>query len=121
MHVAPDTVARVLALYPHGECSVCLGRMRRPHETVDMPKLISIQSGGLHACPVAAAIVISARSGTVWVTRAGDLRDHVVKTGQSVHLVGNGRVVVQALGGGACIALTTGQNLPADTTSLTWC
>ncbi len=41
--------------------------------------------------------VLYALSGTVWVTREGDSRDHVLGPGGTFRVEGPGRIVVQAL------------------------
>lgn len=41
---------------------------------------------------------VVAIDGTVWVTQAGDPRDHVLHPGERLALGGRGRVAIQALG-----------------------
>lgn len=106
--MAEDTVPRIRNLCPSTRMPVCLGSSAGADDSDAMEQLIDIESGGLHACPVAAVVTITAHRGTVWVTHAGDLRDHVITSGRSLHLIGSRRVVVQALGGNAQFALATG-------------
>ena len=47
---------------------------------------------------------MSVVSGRVWLTRAGDERDHVLGVGESIRIGGPGSAVVEALGRGAEIA-----------------
>lgn len=48
-----------------------------------------------------APIVVVAREGTLWVTAAGDGRDHVLGPGDSVSYAPGVHVVVEAIGGEA--------------------
>jgi hypothetical protein len=43
------------------------------------------------------ARVLRCRAGVVWVTREGDARDYVLRTGEELRLEKGGRVVVQAI------------------------
>lgn len=47
----------------------------------------------------AAAAAILVETGSVWVTRAGDRRDHVLSQGQRLTVDNDGAVVLMALGG----------------------
>ena len=46
----------------------------------------------------AAGVRVEARAGAVWITQDHDLRDVVLKEGESYTLPGDGRAIVQAFG-----------------------
>ena len=58
---------------------------------------IALESGQVVTLDDARGTRIVTRTGSVWVTEEGDVRDHVVGPGEVLMVAHNGRTVVQAL------------------------
>jgi len=55
---------------------------------------------------------VRCRSGRLWVTQAGDSRDHLLGAGQEVLLLRGGRVVIHALEESLCAPEVPGRRTP---------
>jgi hypothetical protein len=60
---------------------------------------------------------LTAVSGTVWITQAGDIRDVILARGQSFVLDRNGRAVLYALKDSAVVVAPAGRIAAADSTA----
>ena len=58
---------------------------------------LSLRSGQVLTLDGAKGLRISSRTGTVWITEEGSVKDHIVGPGDSLILAHGGRTVVQAL------------------------
>ena len=58
---------------------------------------LTLETGQVVTLDDACGTRITTRTGTVWVTEEGDMRDHVVGPGEALVLTRNGRTLVQAL------------------------
>ena len=64
--------------------------------------------------PGRTGVRIRCRSGRLWVTQAGDPRDHLLGAGQELLLTRRGRVVITALAESLCLPEAPGRRaLPA--------
>jgi hypothetical protein len=60
--------------------------------------LVALPRGTLWSQPVRlSGLTLTCHEGWIWLTREGDMMDHVLTAGRSVRLDGPGLVVVQAL------------------------
>jgi hypothetical protein len=63
--------------------------LEAPVLALDMGEVITLDD--------AAGVRIQARTGTVWVTEEGDLKDHIIGAGDAFVISRRGRTLVQAL------------------------
>ena len=61
--------------------------------------IIELEGHGLLPLGEAAGARLRCLEGAVWITEEGDRNDYVLKSGQSHTLSGEGRALVQAMGG----------------------
>ena len=76
--------------------------------TAHNPDQVSLAPNDLLALTLAQPTALHVRSGALWVTQAGDHRDHFLRAGQTMQLAPGRLTVFQAEQGGAQASIAPG-------------
>lgn len=77
-------------------------------------KPLRLPARAVHCIEDGKGLEVTAVSGTVWITQAGDMRDVILARGQSFVLDRNGRAVLYALKDAAIVVAPAGHIAAAD-------
>jgi len=77
-------------------------------------KPLRLPARAVHCIEDGKGLEVTAVSGTVWITQAGDIRDVILARGQSFVLDRNGRAVLYALKDAAIVVAPAGHIAAAD-------
>ena len=80
-------------------------------------KPLRLPAQATHCIEDGKGLEVTAVSGTVWITQAGDIRDVILARGQSFVLDRQGRAVLYALKDAAIVVASAGHIAAADSTA----
>jgi len=80
-------------------------------------KPLRLPARAVHCIEDGKGLEVTAVSGTVWITQAGDIRDVILARGRSFVLDRNGRAVLYALKDAAIVVAPAGHIAAADSTA----